>query len=264
MPLGDELSMDIGFKIDVMPGLVFFTPQGFWAKLDPDNWAGALGMSIRPLATASLKGFKAGNDSYPIEFKASPITLDQFSDECGEGVTCTVDLQIDVSGGGTIDVNGDEPLEAMIGVQGTLVGRALGITNFDGPTAAAIVKDFQGFDRITGGSLNLTITPDLGFSVGLGVPSSVADLLQGWLGEGDLASLAMNFEIPLELSLNMNDLIGSEQLSATLSAQADVIPELEILPGTPIHKSVDLGTIQFGIDTVNTPNILPGPGAFVL
>ena len=29
--------MDIAFQIDAMPGLVFFTPSGFWAKLDPDN-----------------------------------------------------------------------------------------------------------------------------------------------------------------------------------------------------------------------------------
>ena len=92
-------------------------------------------------------------------------------------------MQIDVSGGGMIDVSGDEPLEAMILLQETLVGRARGITNFDGATAAAIVKDFQGFDGLTAGSLELTITPDFGFSVGLGVPSNLKDLFQGWLGQ---------------------------------------------------------------------------------
>ena len=256
--VAENINLNIGFEIDLMPGLIFFVPAGFWAKLDPGNWAGALGMSIRPEATAKLSGFNTNSDSYRITASEN-IKLESFSEECGEGLTCNVDLSIDISGGGTIDVENDQDLEVILGAQGTLVGRAGGIRNYLSSTGAAVVHDFQGFDRVTGGNLDLTIKPEMNFSVGLGIPENVADFFQGWLGNGSLASLDIDFELPLQLILNLDNIsyeFADEFLPATVNASADIEPEIKILPDTILSQTVSLGNFEFGLGEVYIPNIL--------
>ena len=252
--LGGGIDLNITLDIDIMPGLIFFTPAGFWAKLDPDNWAGAVGLSLRPLVSANLTGFDSDTDSYDIDLESQSFELFDYNQPCFEAIDCDVKLSIDVSADGTIDVNSNQDLDLTLGVQGTLVGRAGGIRNYDQSYAGAVVHDFEGFDSITGGSLSITVKPDLTFGLDLGIPESVSDFFQGWIS-GDLVSLNAGLDVPLTFEVDLDDL-SSGVLPATVSGEADFTPSVTILPDSSLKDTVWSDTIPLVTESFTVPNIL--------
>lgn len=253
--LENNIDLVFSLEVDIMPGLIFFTPGGFWAKLDPDNWAGAAGLSLRPIVSAKFTGFDSETDSYDITLEKKTIPIENYSEPCFEGINCGVKASIDISATGSIQVNSDQDLNLSAGVQGTVVGRVGGIERYDGDSAGAVVYDFDGFDSITGGQFSITVEPTLTLDVGLGVPGGTSDVFKGWLGN-DLASLDATLGVPLTAELNFDEL-DNNILTADFSGAATFTPSIWVLPGTKfLEDEVWKDEITLVSEEFTTPNLI--------
>ena len=254
LPLAENINLDLTLDFDIMPGAQLFVPAGFWSKLDPENWAAAAGLSLRPRATAKLSGFDQG--SYDLSFENQNFQLLTDSVECGEFITCGISGGVDVEVDGTVGVTGGD-MELELGVQGGVVGRLGGIYNFDKSYGGAVGFSQTGFnDSITGGDLSVTIAPELTFNLGVGVPSSFTSAFNGWLGNGNIAELSTTLEVPLRTDFHLDDAL-SGKIPVIITGDVKFIPSLKILPQTSLQTDIPLGGPITIIDTSYTiDNIL--------